>query len=148
MNNKFDEIKRNDILGPGFGYRKYKEDDLYRVRPHSPEYYLLLANNTLYDEYERTGEHANYEEFKKQKVWLQVNPNEYEDIERIKRARATHNDYIQCLTCGEKMHRSLDRELTVTPNVTYVCPKCGCAIRTHHIAKDAPCERYIHPVKI
>ena len=144
----YNTITRKQILGPSFGYHKYDINEFDNVYPGSSEYYLLLANNTLYDEYERTGEHANYEEFKKQKVWLQVNPNEYEDIERIQRARATHNDYIQCLTCGEKMHRSLDRELTVTPNVIYVCPKCGCAICTHHIAKDSPCERYIHPVEI
>lgn len=144
--NKY-EIKRNDILGPSFGYRKYKEDDLYRVRPHSSEYYLLLANNALYDELERSGKNTG-EDFSKEEIWTKLSPDDYFELESAQRYRKAHKDFIVCEKCGSKMHRSPEMEMSFYPNVIYYCPKCGCTIRTRYIAKDSPCENYTHPVEM
>lgn len=134
----YNTITRKQILGPSFGYHKYDINEFANVYPGSSEYYLLLANNALYDELERSGKH-NGENFSKEKIWTKLSPDDYFELESTRRYRAAHKDFIICEKCGSKMHRSPEVEMSFYPNVIYCCPKCGCAIRTRYVAKDAPC---------
>lgn len=63
-----------------------------------------------------------------------------EEIDKIFRYRKAHKDYIVCDKCKAIMKRIPEEELSFTPNVIYVCPDCGCRIRTIYKAQDSPVD--------
>lgn len=135
-------ITREQILGPSFGYHKYDINEFDNIYPGSSEYYLLLANNALYDELEKSGKHTG-EDFHKEKIWTKLSPKEYFELKSMQQYRAAHKDFIICEKCGSKMRRSPDVEMSFYPNVIYGCSKCGYSIRTRYVAKDAPIVGYM-----
>ena len=120
------------ILGPDFGYRKYS-DNIYEEG--SSDYYLVLANNALY---EKNRKHdLLFSEERPKTFWVELTEDECNEIDSMRRMRAIGKDIIVCKMCGKKMKMFPGRELSIDPSVIYICPECKHRVASHHVAENS-----------